>query len=284
MERESLLVVLFIVLGGVTLHLFAAWPRANAPAPASRPAERAQWLALWWPAAPTSLVAAWLCGWALSEPDPVPDRVGSMLFIACIPFALVLARAVLRAGWSLARSPGNCGVATVGILRPYIVFAPQLAKCLDDRAIEAALAHERAHLRHRDPLRIWVAQFVTDLQWPWGLAQRRFACWLEMLELARDDEARAAGVDGADLAAALVGTLRFQARLRCTGGVGLIGQPQAVKTRVARLLRPLPAPSRHRQASPAAIAISLTVALALAVLLGVVVGERIIGPLLALSA
>ncbi|MHB8477581.1 MAG: M56 family metallopeptidase [Steroidobacteraceae bacterium] len=284
MERESLLSLLIIVLGGVTLHLCAAWPRMNPYAPASQRAEQLHWLALWWPAAPTSIVAAWLCGWALSEPDPVLDPIGSILFIACVPFGIVLARAVLRAIWSLARSPEHCGVATVGILRPHIVFPPQLAKRLDARAIEAALAHERAHIQHRDPLRLWAAQFVTDLQWPWGSAQHRFTSWLEVLELARDDEARAAGVDGADLAAALVGSLRFQSAQRFIGGVGLIGRPEVVQVRVARLLRPLTETSPHRGASPAAIAVILILTLVLALLLGVAFGERVIAPLLALSA
>src|SRR6266851_7198327 len=239
-EREFLLSVLIIFLGGVTLQVFAAWPWSNGNTSASRRVERLHWLALWWPAAPTSVVAAWLCGWALSQPDPVQGPVGPFLFIACVPFGVVVVRAVVRAAWSLARSPGDCGVATVGLLRPHIVFAPQLAKRLDDRAIEAALAHERVHVRHRDPLRIWVAQFLTDLQWPWGSAQRRFTSWLATLEEARDDEARAAGVDGCDLAAALVGSLRFQTAKRCIGGVGLIGQPEVVQARIKRLLRPLP--------------------------------------------
>ncbi len=40
---------------------------------------------------------------------------------------------------------------------------------------------------------IWLALFVTDLQWPRGSAQRRFADWLATVECARDDEARDAG-------------------------------------------------------------------------------------------
>jgi Zn-dependent protease with chaperone function len=283
-EREFLLSLLIVFFGGVTLQLFAAWPWSDGNASASRRVERRRWLTLWWPAAPTSVVAAWLCGWALSQPDPVLDPVGSLLFIACVPFGVVVVRAVARAAWSLARSPGDCGVATVGLLRPHIVFAPQLAKRLDDRAIEAAMAHERAHVRHRDPLRIWVAQLVTDLQWPWGSAQRRFTSWLAALEEARDDEARASGVEGADLAAALVGSLRFQSAQCCTGGVGLIGQPEVVQARIARLLRPLPDAVLPRDSSRFAIAALLVLTLVLAMALGVACGERVIRPLLALSS
>ena len=106
------------------------------------------------------------------------------------------------------------------------------------------------------------------------------------LEEARDDEARAAGVDGADLAAALVGSLRFQSSRCCTGGVGLIGQPEVVQARIARLLRPLPDALLSRDSSPIAIAIAalLVLTLALALGLGVACGERVIRPLLALSS
>jgi Zn-dependent protease with chaperone function len=283
-EREALLSILIVFLGGVTLQSFAAWSWSTDSASASRRIERLHWLALWWPVAPASVVAAWLCGWAFSQPDPVPDPVGPFTLVACVPFGVVVVRAFARAVWSLARSPGDCGVATVGILRPHIVFAPQLAKRLDDRAIEAALAHERAHIRHRDPLRIWAAQLVTDLQWPWGSAQRRFTTWLASLEQARDDEARAAGVEGADLAAALIGSLRFQRARCCTGGVGLTGRPEVVQARIERLLQPLPDPSLPRESSRMAIAALLVVTLMLAMLLGVACGERVIRPLLALSS
>jgi hypothetical protein len=283
-EREALLSLLIVLLGGLTLQSFAAWPWTTDDASVSRRIERMHLLALWWPAAPALIVAAWLCGWAFSQPDPVPDRVGPFIFVACVPFGVVVVRAIVRAAWSLARSPGDCGVMTVGLLRPHIVFAPQLAKRLDDRAIEAALAHERAHIRHRDPLRIWLAQFVTDLQCPWGSAQRRFASWLAALEQARDDEARAEGVDGADLAAALVGSLRFQSAKCCTGGAGLIGQPEVVQARIARLLRPLPDATLSRDSSRISMAALLCLTLVLAMVLGVVWGERVIRPLLALSS
>lgn len=284
MERESLLAILIVFLGGMTLQLFAPWPWSTSADTMSRRVERRHWLSLWWPAAPASVVAAWLCGWAVSQPDPVLDPVGPFLFIACMPFGVVVVRAVVRAVWSLARSPGESGVATVGLLRPHIVFPPQLAKRLDDRAIEAALAHERAHVRHRDPLRIWSAQLVTDLQWPWGSAQRRFTSWLGALEQARDDEARAAGVDGADLAAALVGSLRFQSSQCCTTGVGLIGRPEAVQARIARLLEPLPDTAFLGDPPLMSIAAPLVLTLVLALVLGLACGEPVIRPLLALSS
>jgi hypothetical protein len=246
--------------------------------------ERAAWWRLWWPLTPALVVAAWLCGWALSQPDPVPDRVGPMVFIVCAPFVLIGLRAILRAGWSLLASPEQFGIATIGLLRPHIVFAPELAKLLDDRAIQAALAHERAHVRHLDPLRIWIAQFVTDLQWPWTSAQRRFETWLAALEHARDDEARAEGIEGADLAAALVASVRFHNNINAGTCARLIGDGSALEERVARLLRPLAGVPKDKTPTTLQVALLLTLVLVVAVALGAVYGERlVVGPLLAFS-
>jgi hypothetical protein len=282
MERESLLATLIVLLGGLALQLFALWPGRIRHQSASRQLERLHWLALWWPTAPALTVAAWLCGWALSQPDPVPAHVGVLVFIAAAPFAILGARAVVRAVLSLSHSPRSYGIATVGLLRPRIVVAPEFAKALDESAMQAALAHERTHVRHRDPLRIWSAQFVTDLQWPWGSARRRFAGWLATLEQARDDEARAAGVEGADLAAAVLSSLRFQLGIGAAAAT-LIGQPEALPARIARLLRPLPESPPHREPPYLVVAGGLAVVWLVAIVLGVSCGERLIDSLLAVS-
>ncbi len=282
MERESLLATLIVLLGGLVLQLFAAWPGRIRNESASRRRERLHWLALWWPAAPPLTVAAWLCGWALSQPDPVPAHVGRLIFIAAVPFAIVGGRAILRAAWSLCHSPRVVGIATVGLLRPRIVVAPELAKALDQDAMQAALAHERTHVRHLDPLRIWLAQFVTDLQWPWAPAQRRFRGWLATLECARDDEARAGGVEGADLAAAVLSSLRFQ--MGMSAAATLIGEPEALPARIARLLRPLPQTLPDREPPYLVVVGGLAMVWLAALLLGLLCGERLIGSLLALSS
>jgi len=283
MERESLLTVLMILLGGMALQLISAGLSTHSRSKRFFEPERVAWFRLLRPLIPALLVAACLCGWALSQPDPVPDRVGPLVFIVCAPFGLIGVRAILRAGWSLLRSPNRLGIATIGLIRPHIVIAPELARFLDDRAMRAALAHERAHVRHLDPLRIWIAQFVTDLQWPWSSAQRRFETWLAALEHARDDEARAEGVDGADLAGALVASIRFHRH--STGGVcaPLIGNRSALEERIARLLQPL-APPSDTAPTTLQVAVLLTLALMVAVALGALYGERlVVGPLLAVS-
>ena len=281
MERESLLTILIILLGGLALQLFAVWPGRISGRSASRHLERLHWLALWWPAVPALTVAAWLCGWALSQPDPVPARVGWLIFVAASPFTIVGGRAVLRAAWSLSHSPRAYGIVTVGLLRPRIVVAPELERRLDREALQAALAHERIHVRHRDPLRIWLAQFVTDLQWPWLPARHRFTRWLATLEYARDDEARAAGIEGADLAAAVLSSLRFQMGLGVPAAT-LIGQPDALPDRIARLLRPVPAGLPDRRPPYLAVAGCLALIWLAAILLGLLSGERLVSSLLAI--
>jgi Zn-dependent protease with chaperone function len=283
MERERLLTVLTILLGGVVLQVICAWLSARSGMKRGPELERAAWLRLWWPLAPAVVVTAWLCGWALSEPDPVPDRVGPLLFIVCAPFVLIGIRAILRAGWSLFDRPEQFGIATTGLIRPYIVFAPELAKLMDERALQAALAHERAHVRHLDPMRIWIAQFVTDLQWPWSSAQRRFERWLAALEHARDDEARAEGIEGADLAAALVVSVRFNRNITAGACARLTGDRSTLEERVARLLQPLASAPKDKMPTPLQVALRLVLALVVATTLGAVYGERFVGALLAIS-
>src|SRR5207247_683225 len=159
----------------------------------------------------------------------------------------LLARTAVRGGRALITDPGHLGTATVGLLRPWIVFSPRLAKQLDDRQIEAALEHEHAHARHWDPLRIWLAQLATDLQWPWPQARERMEQWLIALELARDEEARVSGIEGTDLADAIITSARFCQNANLSAqAAALTGQAVALTERIARLLDPLctdPAPA-----------------------------------------
>lgn len=283
MERESLLCVLIVLLGGLALQCSAVWFKAEDGASDARQLERLRWFALWRPIVAALFVAAALVGWATSQPDPVPDRVGPLVFVIGAPFALIFLRAAFRATWSLLRPAGDYSIATVGILRPRVIVAPELAQSLDEQALEAALAHERAHARHWDPLRIWIGQFAADMQWPWACGERRFTAWLAALEHARDDEARTEGVDGAALAAAVLGSLRFQTEGR---GVEarLTGDEADLQARIARLLEPLSNTPNQQGPSPLKVAGSLTLGYALALAFGAAFGEMLIRPLLALTS
>lgn len=282
MERESLLCVLIVLLGGLALQIFAGWSLRVRSASAARQLEQRRWFALWRPLVSALVVAAGLCGWALSQPDPVPDHVGPLVFVICSPFAFIIVRALGRALWALLRPVGECGIATVGIIQPHVVVAPKLARSLDERVLDAALAHEHAHVKHRDPLRIWIGQIAADLQWPWNNAQERFADWLDALEHARDDEARAQGIDGADLAAAVLGLLRHQHDLRAIEA-RLTGTEERLQERIARLLKPLPDAPAKRAMSIVRLAGLIALACAIAVAFGALFGERLIGPFLALT-
>lgn len=295
MERESLLAILAMLLGGAVLQVFALWPSMASLDASPAELERLRWIGIWAPVVPMLVVVAGLLGWALQESDPVRDPLDPGVLLAIwAPFGLVFLRAAVRAARALVSRPADRGVSTIGLIQPHIVFSPLFARQLDVVVIRAALAHERAHALHRDPLRIWIAQLATDLQWPWPAAKRRFDAWLDALELARDDEARAGGTDGADLAAAVLASVRFLSRqppdeyARWDGTrlahTRLTGNSPALRVRVSRLLAPLPEHCCERPGNPGLLdraGYLLIPLLTAAVVLGLLCGERIVQPLLA---
>lgn len=297
MERETLLTMLLMIFGGCALQLLALWPGTLPTVPDAHSIERAAWLRVCLPALPMLLIAAWLAGWAMTQPDPVRVPLDPAVVVALwLPFGLLFLRALARAVWALLREPPDCGVSTVGLMAPQIVFSPFLARQLDEPVILAALAHERAHGRHRDPLRIWVAQCITDLQWPWPQAQRRLERWLEALEWARDEEARHRGVAGSDLAAAVLSSVRFvdaltphqRATLAGTqlAHARLVGDGHTLRRRVFRLLAPLPGISHVEPRRVLGIRASTAswIPLLLAVMvLGLTFGGTVMRSLLALT-
>src|SRR5262249_41912742 len=155
------------------------------------------------PVLPTVLGLALLAGWALQEPEQTDEVVSRVAVWLALLFAPGWIRACSRAVRSLRSPPKSITAATVGMLRPRVVISTQLEQMVDSHALAAAREHESAHARHADPLRIWLAQVATDLQWPGPAAPARLRAWREALEFARDDEARSRGADGADLAEAI---------------------------------------------------------------------------------
>lgn len=293
MGRETLLTILTLLLGGLAAQPLALWPHRARCDETPRLAERRAWLQLWLPVVPALVVAAWLCGWALREPDPVHDRFDhGILVTACLPFAAVALRAALRAAWALVRKPAGLPVSTAGLLQPRVVFSPFFARILDDGQTRAAWEHEQAHVRHRDPLRIWLAQIATDLQWPWPWARERFDAWLDILEHVRDDEARSRGASGVDLAGAVLAAARQSsssgvrppgARWAAGTDAALIDGARSLKMRIARLLSPMPdtagTQARVRLNDAAAVAL-VAATLLISGALGAVYGEWILHPLL----
>jgi beta-lactamase regulating signal transducer with metallopeptidase domain len=54
---------------------------------------------------------------------------------------------------------------TVGLLRTYVVVSQGLAHALSGSELRAVLAHERAHARRRDPLRLVIGRVLTAHLW-----------------------------------------------------------------------------------------------------------------------
>lgn len=186
-------------------------------------------------------------GWTLQEPESSEAANPLLLGVATL-FGLVWIRAGVRAVTSLRHH--DAVAMTTGLVRPRVTIAPVLAERLDARALRAVEAHEAAHARHHDPLRLWLAQIVTDLQWPSRAARRRFADWRGVLELARDAEA-CEQVDGSDLAAALIEAVRIDHGRAHAVLAGLIDGSGAFSDRIYRLLdahreAPFDAPRRWR--------------------------------------
>src|SRR5260370_4969725 len=202
-ERELILATLTLSLCGPALLVSGS----TRPLPSSdgcgRELECSRARRLWWPVAIPVLVLSLLLGWALQEPDVADETVGRVVCAVALVFAMIWVRALARAIISLLPRRGGSGARTVGLLRPRIVIERDLALRLDTRELNAVHAHEQAHARHRDPLRIWLAQLVSDLQWPQPRAIARLASWRHALELSRDEEPRPSGVAGAHLPSAI---------------------------------------------------------------------------------
>jgi hypothetical protein len=280
-DRELILATLACLLCGPALVLVGAIPSRLRPVASARMLEHLAWRRLWMPVIPAAVIFAFLIGWALQEPED-SEAVGLSMFAIGGGFACVALRALVRAGRA-ARSPADPPMAmTTGLWRPRIVIAPALAAHLDDRALDAAIAHEAAHVRHRDPLRLWLAQIATDLQWPAPAARQRFADWRHALELARDAEA-CERVDGSDLATALIEAARLSQGCRATAALGLVsdaGGAAAFSDRIYRLLDAVPQPverlgGSRRWATRAALAGVLGAAIAT----GEMYGEAIVNVL-----
>jgi hypothetical protein len=248
-SRELVLATMVLVLCGAGAWLASWVPAASEPSDrrelSGRQLEARSWRRIWLTLLPAGIALATMFGWALQEPGVTDELLLPTAALIVAPLGLLWLRCAMRACVALRRPREMPPIATVGLVRPRVVVAEDLRGALDQAALRAAHAHERVHVRHRDPLRIWLAQIATDLQWPSPSARRRFEHWLGSLELARDEEARVGGVPGEDLAAAVVAVARMPWRHRGAAIAGLTGAETSLASRVHRLLEPLP-PDRGR--------------------------------------
>jgi Zn-dependent protease with chaperone function len=276
-DRECVLALLVVLFGGAAALLGGAWPVRRQEVQDARRLERLRWRDVWVPLWPAAAVLTALVGWALMEPEPA-EAPPPVLAVMALPFLLVWARALVQGIRRLRAPVGDTPAATVGLIRPRIFLSPRFVEALDAEALHAVREHELAHVRHRDPLRVWLAELAADLQWPLPAAQTRLVAWRRALELARDDEARRAGTDGADLAAAIVAAARIARRP--VGGVALT-DASAFEGRIRRLLDPLPPleePTRSERALSAFCAAGLLATCCAGLTWGESVVQGLFGP------
>lgn len=277
MSRELVLATMVLVLCGAGAWLASWIPAARAPRDrrelSGRQLEARSWRRIWLTLLPAGIALATMFGWALQEPGVTDELLLPTASLIVVPLGLLWLRCAVRACVALRRPRELPPIATVGLLRPRVLVAEDLRGTLDPAALMAALAHERVHVRHGDPLRIWLAQIATDLQWPSPSARRRFEHWLGALELARDDEARLDGVSGEDLAAAVVAVARMPRPRRGAALAGLTGAEMSLASRVHRLLEPVP-PDRGRK--PILLLLAVLAMLVASVVIGAKYGDLVL--------
>jgi hypothetical protein len=273
-ERENLLTVLALVVGGTLLVVGGLAPSRGFRTPSGRALEAESWRRFWRPVVPAVLALAFLLGWALQEPDASDEAVRNPVMFAAGVFALLWLRAGVRALRALRPCRSVAAVATTGLFRPRVVLGETFADVVDPAALAAALAHEAAHVRHGDPLRIWLARVATDLQASLPGARARLRAWQQALEVARDEEARLAGADGADLAAAIIAAAQLGEHVH-PSAVGLVGAGEVLRARVDRLLAPLVVPAEAPRSEGAGNIVWAALLVA-ACLLGVTYGDPIV--------
>jgi hypothetical protein len=91
--------------------------------------------------------------WVAGHEIPVPPGL-----------AAVAAEVGLRGRLRLVAAAGQLAV-TAGLARPYVVVSTGLVDALTGAELRAVLAHEQAHLRRRDPLRVLLARVLVAHLW-----------------------------------------------------------------------------------------------------------------------
>ena len=134
---------------------------------------------------------------------------------------------------------------TVGLLAPRILVARAIAHQLTPPELVAVLAHEAAHLRRRDPLRVFLLRFLARTLFWLPVLERLSDAFLAETEVLADDHAARAttasdtGRDGSlVLASALVSlAAAYRPHPVAEPGIGIhaVGAPGLLARRVRRL-------------------------------------------------
>jgi len=275
-DREIVLLALILSHCGATAWLAGLLPIRRWPALSPREHEGQLWIGIWKPLLACGLLIMLLVGWAIQEPAYSDERIRLGILAVVVPVGLVWLRAAARALRAVIRGHVDAPAATIGLFRPRVVIHPRLSHALDEDALRAAVAHEDAHRRHRDPLRIWLAQLATDLQWPFPAARRRLVAWRHALELARDDEAVENGTSGLDLAAAVLAAAQLPLGPHASAPAALTGSGAGLLERIDRLLAPARLPVSRPTPCRVAPRVLVAVLLACALVVGIVHGDPVV--------
>lgn len=144
--------------------------------------------------------------------------------------------------------PGLANPAfTAGLVHPTVYVSANLADSLDFDEMVAVLAHERAHVERRDPLRLSILRFAANVFF-WLPALRRMADDLaDEMEVAADDVAAAR--EPLALASAIVRVAALtppdSARPLAAGGAVGFARDGMLERRVRRLIGEPAAPRTH---------------------------------------
>ncbi|MEP6601231.1 MAG: M56 family metallopeptidase [Nitrospirota bacterium] len=153
---------------------------------------------------------------------------------------------------------------TVGLMSPKVYVASRLETLLSQPELEAVIAHEAAHVRRRDPLRVGACRFLS-LTLFWLPALRRLADDVaDEVEIAADDDAS----NGRPLvlASAILSLAGWRQQRTWRAAVGF-QRDDLLNRRVLRLAGEKATPSSHvTRLSLAAAAIALFFAIASGVL------------------
>lgn len=134
---------------------------------------------------------------------------------------------------------------TTGLLRPVVYVSDRLASELSASELRAVIAHEDAHRRRRDPLRLTVWRFLGCALFFLPALRALVEDMADEAEIAADDAAASsAGVEPLALASALIAIAeRYRAGLPIPSAVGLLGR-DLLDRRVRRLAgEPVPVAS-----------------------------------------
>ncbi len=150
---------------------------------------------------------------------------------------------------------------TLGVIRPTVYISTALREQLTATELSVVLAHESAHVRRRDPLKLVLATVFYTL-FPLPGSRLLLQDWRHAIERACDQEVSRTVGDPCAVAAALVRVARLSAHTRYPAlhQVCFADWSDDVEGRVAALLAQ-PATGGHRGATTAATLISVGVVL-----------------------